>query len=144
MLERKLNIHYIWQSSKFHFGREKQTHLVWTWTLKSILSLSCKLVFFLRNLVFNLLHHIIKTTLAWASTCKPNLIIKLVMRVHPQVTPAEQHFTSGICHCCGPRGTSPPISRRWCRSIHKNELGSAEDIKRWVNHRQMMSYLANS
>lgn len=39
--------------------------------------------FFLRNLMFNLLHHITKTILAGASTCKPNLITKLVMRIQP-------------------------------------------------------------
>lgn len=83
MLERKLNIHYICQSSKFHFGREKTSHAwfelepwrtfkayPWNW-------------FFLRDLVLHLLHRIIKTTLAGASTCKPNLIIKLATRVLP-------------------------------------------------------------
>lgn len=39
--------------------------------------------FFLRNLVFDLLLHITKTTLAGASPCKPNLIIRLVMGVQP-------------------------------------------------------------
>lgn len=144
MLERKLNIHYICQSSKFHFGREKTSHAwfelepwrtfkayPWNW-------------FFLRDLVLHLLHRIIKTTLAGASTCKPNLIIKLATRVLPTGYTCRTTFHQWYLSLLWSKRYISSRQRKWFRSIHKNELGSAENITRWVNHRQKMSYLANS